>query len=162
MNNFNEKILSRITDDFQVLAKVVLRQQNHIASLLDNNKDEALYAEINNDERIIDSLEVKIRNEVINTIVLYNPRATNLRMIISYYDMTAYLERIGDLLLNISNFMQHVDIQGKIFGDFKKILSKRTLNFLQKIMWCVLYLRKRKRDSWKSCHCHNMPILRAL
>ena len=39
MNNFNEKILSRITDDFQVLAKVVLRQQNHIASLLDNNKD---------------------------------------------------------------------------------------------------------------------------
>ena len=115
MNNFNEKILSRITDDFQVLAKVVLRQQNHIASLLDNNKDEALYAEINNDERIIDSLEVKIRNEVINTIVLYNPRATNLRMIISYYDMTAYLERIGDLLLNISNFMQHVDIQGKIF-----------------------------------------------
>lgn len=124
MNNFNEKILSRITDDFQVLAKVVLRQQNHIASLLDNNKDEALYAEINNDERIIDSLEVKIRNEVINTIVLYNPRATNLRMIISYYDMTAYLERIGDLLLNISNFMQQVDIQGKIFGDFKKILSK--------------------------------------
>ena len=124
MNNFKDKILNRITDDFQVLSKIVLRQQHHIKSLLEDNKDAALYAEINNDERIIDSLEVKIRDEVINTIVMYNPRATNLRMIISYYDMTAYLERIGDLLLNISKFMQKADLQGKVFGNYKKTLSQ--------------------------------------
>lgn len=119
MSGLQEKMLSRITADFQVLAKVVLRQQENIKQLLENNKDDALYTEINNDEHIIDSLEVKIRNEVINTIVLYSPRATNLRMIISYYDMTAYLERIGDLILNIAKYLLKVDLQGEVFEIYK-------------------------------------------
>lgn len=119
MSGLHEKMLSRITTDFQVLVKVVLRQQENIKQLLEDNKNDALYTEINNDELIIDSLEVKIRNEVINTIVLYSPRATNLRMIISYYDMTAYLERIGDLMLNIAEFLQKADLQGEIFKVYK-------------------------------------------
>ena len=92
--------------------------------MLDNNQDQELYTEIHNNERIIDSLEVKIRNEVINTIVLYSPRASNLRMIISYYDMTAYLERIGDLILNISHFLQKTDVHGSLFGEYKEKLVK--------------------------------------
>lgn len=124
MSGLKEKMLSRITADFQVLAKVVFRQQGHIREMLENNQDEALYAEINNDERIIDSLEVKIRDEVINTIVLYSPRATNLRMIVSYYDMTAYLERIGDLILNIAHYLLKVDLQGKVFTEYKPAFTK--------------------------------------
>ena len=101
MPTLKEKVFSRITEDFQVLAKIVIRQLNLTKQLMDDNHKEEIYTEINNNERIIDSIEVKIRNEVINMIVLYSPRATNLRMIISYYDMTAYLERIGDLILNV-------------------------------------------------------------
>ncbi len=119
MSGLQEKMLSRITADFQVLAKIIFRQQENIKQLLENNNDDALYTEINNDEHIIDSLEVKIRNEVINTIVLYNPRATNLRMIISYYDMTAYLERIGDLMLNIAQFIQTSDLKSEIWQIYK-------------------------------------------
>ena len=103
MPTLKEKVFSRITEDFQVLAKIVIRQLNLTKQLMDDNHKEEIYTEINNNERIIDSIEVKIRNEVINMIVLYSPRATNLRMIISYYDMTAYLERIGDLILNVSH-----------------------------------------------------------
>lgn len=124
MSTLKEKVFSRITDDFQVLATVAIRQHNHIREMLEDNQNEQLYAEINNNERIIDSLEVKIRNEVINTIVLYSPRATNLRMIISYYDMTAYLERIGDLILNIANFLQKTEIHGQLFSAFKDNLVK--------------------------------------
>ena len=83
-----------------------------------------IYTEINNNERIIDSIEVKIRNEVINMIVLYSPRATNLRMIISYYDMTAYLERIGDLILNVSHFMKKIAVDDCLFTTYKKDLLK--------------------------------------
>lgn len=142
MSNLKEKIFSRITDDFQVLATVVLRQHNRIITMLEENKDSTLAAEINNDERIIDSLEVKIRNEVINTIVLYNPRATNLRMIISYYDMTAYLERIGDLILNISHFLQKADIKGDLFGEYKPALVKMltlTENMTQNAIFAFSY-----------------------
>ena len=124
MSSLKEKVFSRITDDFQVLATMAIRQQTNIKAMLEDNKNEEIYAEINNNERIIDSLEVKIRNEVINTIVLYSPRATNLRMIISYYDMTAYLERIGDLILNISHFLLKSDIHGTLFSEYKSDLVK--------------------------------------
>ena len=65
-----------------------------------------------------------MRDEVINTIVLYSPRAGDLRKIMAYYDMTAYLERIGDLLINISIFMNQVNIGGAIFPLYKNHISK--------------------------------------
>ncbi|MGL4805261.1 MAG: phosphate signaling complex PhoU family protein, partial [Bacteroidales bacterium] len=43
--------------------------------------------------------------------------------IISYYDMTAYLERIGDLVLNIANFLKRANIQDPIFIHFKEDLN---------------------------------------
>ena len=73
MPTLKEKVFSRITEDFQVLAKIVIRQLNLTKQLMDDNHKEEIYTEINNNERIIDSIEVKIRNEVINMIVLYSP-----------------------------------------------------------------------------------------
>lgn len=142
METLKEKVFSRITDDFQVLAAIVIRQHNHIKNILEDNKNTELYTEINNNERIIDSLEVKIRNEVIHTIVLYSPRATNLRLIISYYDMTAYLERIGDLLLNIAQFLLKTDIQGPLFSSYKKEIAKMlelTENMTQNAIFAFSY-----------------------
>ncbi len=124
MVTLKEKVFNRITDDFQVLTHEVFQQLELIERMMDDNDDEKLYAEIYNNERIIDSLEVKMRSEVINTIVLYTPRATNLRVIISYYDMTAYLERIGDLIMNIANFLRKTDIHGGLFSRYKSRLKE--------------------------------------
>ena len=111
MPTLKEKVFSRITEDFQVLAKIVIRQLNLTKQLMDDNHKEEIYTEINNNERIIDSIEVKIRNEV-------------MRMIISYYDMTAYLERIGDLILNVSHFMKKIAVDDCLFTTYKKDLLK--------------------------------------
>ena len=77
MPTLKEKVFSRITEDFQVLATIVIRQLN-LTKAINGRQPQSrrLYTEINNNERIIDSIEVKIRNEVINMIVLYSPRAT--------------------------------------------------------------------------------------
>ena len=83
-----------------------------------------MYQNIRANEHIIDSLEVKIRTEVINAIVLYTPRATNLRIIISYYDMTAYLERVGDLIMNMARFLHHINIEGALFIEHRGQLMK--------------------------------------
>lgn len=124
MATLNENVFNRITGDFQVLAKIILQQFHFIYQLLEDNKTENTYTDLENNERLIDSLEVKIRDEVIHTIVLYNPRATNLRKIISYYDMTAYLERIGDLTVNISRFLRRTALEGPLFQEYKKDLVK--------------------------------------
>lgn len=128
MTTLKEKVLSRISEDFQVMAKVVIKQINLTKMLMEENRNEEIYTEINNNERIIDSLDVKMRDEVINTIVLYSPRATNLRMIMSYYDMTAYLERIGDLLINITGFLRKIAIHNPLFCQYKEnLLNMLTL-----------------------------------
>lgn len=124
MVTLKEKVFSRITDDFHVLAPEVFRQLELIGKMMDDNQNELLYNEICKNEHIIDSLEVKMRAEVINSIVLYAPRATNLRIIISYYDMTANLERVGDMIVNLSNSLQNTDIKGDLFGSYKSTLQK--------------------------------------
>lgn len=124
MNIIREKFFERITQDFEVLAQTVLRQMEQTIRLLEDNSETDLCSQIDNTEKIIDGLDVKMRNEVIHVIVLYSPRATDLRKIMAYYDMTAYLERIGDLLLNISGFIRQTDLQGNLYRAFNKDLSK--------------------------------------
>ena len=52
MPTLKEKVFSRITEDFQVLAKIVIRQLNLTKQLMDDNHKEEIYTEINNNERI--------------------------------------------------------------------------------------------------------------
>jgi len=125
MKTIREKYLGKIQADFEVLSKVVLQQLDNTLQLVRNNKDQSLYTIIGHNELIIDSLEVKIRDEVIHSIVLYAPRASDSRKIMSYHDMTAYLERIGDLILNIADFLREVNIEGLFFKRFEKIVTEQ-------------------------------------
>lgn len=111
-------ILEKIKNDFQILVKVVFNQ----FALC--KKEEINMDEIITNEGIIDSLEVKIRSEVISSIVLYNPRAIDLRKIIAYYDMTAYIERIGDHLLNIAEELTIIDHNGSMFKKISADIEK--------------------------------------
>lgn len=125
MTTIREKYLEKIKEDFEVLSTVVIQQMDLVYTLTESNKDSELHATIEQNEVIIDSLEVKIRDEVINSIVLYCPRASDCRKIMSYHDMTAYLERIGDLLLNIADFLREVDLNGNLYTLFLKIIHEQ-------------------------------------
>ncbi len=125
MTTIREKYLEKIKEDFEVLSTVVIQQMDHVYTLTKSNKDTELHSTIEQNEVIIDSLEVKIRDEVINSIVLYCPRASDCRKIMSYHDMTAYLERIGDLLLNIADFLREVDPEGSLYTLFLKIIHEQ-------------------------------------
>ena len=125
MATIRDKFIQKIKEDFELLSVIVLRQTDNIITLSENNKNPELYDTINENEKIIDGLEIKIRDEVINSIVLYSPRASDSRKIISYHDMTAYLERIGDLLLNIADFLHVVNFQGALYPSFQRILREQ-------------------------------------
>ncbi|WP_303180759.1 PhoU domain-containing protein [uncultured Butyricimonas sp.] len=125
MTTIREKYLEKIKEDFEVLSTVVIQQMDIVFTLTESNKDAELHDKIEHNEVIIDGLEVKIRDEVINSIVLYCPRASDCRKIMSYHDMTAYLERIGDLLLNIADFLREVELQGELYTLFREIIRKQ-------------------------------------
>lgn len=99
MRNKNTAI-ENIIQDFEILAEISLKQLNFIKSLISkSNADrQKLCSDIQKNEIIIDTFELKINDEVINTIVLYKPVAGDLRNIISCMRMASSLERISDLV----------------------------------------------------------------
>ena len=117
-----------IKEDFNVLNKVIARQVEIIQQLLSGIVEPDDYEHIEMNETIIDSLEVKIRSEVINGIVLYTPRASEARRMFALHDMTSYLERIGDLLLNVANFTRTIDSSNGLYlqyaGTLHEMLSE--------------------------------------
>ena len=84
-----------IKEDFNVLNKVIARQVEAIQHILSGIVEPEAYEHIEMNETIIDSLEVKIRSEVINGIILYTPRASEARRMFALHDMTSYLEPVS-------------------------------------------------------------------
>ncbi|MDR0231098.1 MAG: phosphate uptake regulator PhoU [Dysgonamonadaceae bacterium] len=124
MDTIKSKYLDRLLADFELLSEIILKELSIIRTLFEKGKDLALCEEIERSEKIIDSLDVKIRESVINAILLFNPKATDLRKIISYHDMTIYLERIGDLIMNISIFVKENEWESDLYTELKAILAK--------------------------------------
>jgi phosphate transport system protein len=91
------------------------------------------YEEIATNEILIDGLDVKMREKVINAIFLFNPKAMDLRKIIAYHDMTIYMERIGDLILNISRLLGQCKLEGESFDELGKKIAQM-LVFVEKMV----------------------------
>lgn len=119
-----EIIFEKIKNDFHLLSKIVMKQLSYNKQLLGKNPDISIIADVKENEHLIDSLEVKLRSEMISAIVLYAPRAIDLRKIIAYYDMTAYMERIGDHLNNVAKRLISLDRAGTIYQSVQPLLEK--------------------------------------
>ena len=104
MNRLKDTVLKPVGDQFDRLTELILRQLSITRQLLAGNSSAELRDELNRNESAIDGLEVSIRDEGVNVIVLHAPRASNLRIIMACYDTTSNLERIGDLIHNVYEF----------------------------------------------------------
>jgi len=122
--NIKTRQLDILLNDFELLAKTTLLQHQIANKLLQNNSIESLYEEAEANEIIIDRLEIKIREEAVFTIFQFNPKAADLRKIITYQDITTNLERIADMLLNIIHFLKNTDLSSKEFERTKKDIDK--------------------------------------
>lgn len=120
-----------ILSDFETMSKLVLEQYRRVQNLLSPLRPQPTLAEIEEEERIIDGMEVKLHNDVVQALVLYTPRATESRLVMSYYDITSNLERVGDLLLNAAQHLMRSHKAGQIYSEmaqkferfFDKVLS---------------------------------------
>ncbi len=87
------------------------RLRSAIRSLL--NKDKELAKIIVDGDRDIDCREIEIEEDCLKMLALYQPVATDLRMIISILKINSDLERVGDLAQNIAQrSVTLADIEG--------------------------------------------------
>ncbi|MDD2265002.1 MAG: PhoU domain-containing protein [Bacteroidales bacterium] len=119
-----EKFLDKLHEDFMFLSDIVLTQMTKALELLHDNHNENLVKLLKGNEKIIDSLDVTIKEKVINAIMLFTPRASDLRRLMAYHDMTICMERIGDLIDNIRHMLFAMDFSVPGFDPYRKLLDE--------------------------------------
>jgi phosphate transport system protein len=105
MSTKKEQSIQEIMNNFQEMADLVLAQLNLIEKLMtgeEEKENKDLIIKINQNEKKIDQYEVSVSDKFINAIVLYQPVASDIRKLVAIYRMIINLERIGDLVMNIS------------------------------------------------------------
>jgi phosphate transport system protein len=103
MNTKKEQSIQDIMNSFQEMADLVLGQLSLIEKLMSGDESQPeLINKIKKNENDIDKYEIIISDKFINTIVLYQPVASDIRKIVAIYRMALNLERIGDQVMNIS------------------------------------------------------------
>jgi phosphate transport system protein len=96
---------------FEEMADLVLIQLTLLEkymSLNDRDEMKSALARIEENENRIDEYEVIVSDKFINSIILYQPVASDIRKLNSIYRISINLERIGDLVLNIIHSIETV------------------------------------------------------
>ena len=105
MSTKKEQSIKDIMNSFNEMADIVLEQLSLIEKLMtgnDKTEHEELTIKIKKNEKEIDKYEISVSDKFINAIVLYQPVASDIRRLVAVYRMTINLERIGDLVMNIT------------------------------------------------------------
>jgi len=121
-----EIAIEDIFDDFSRVSEIILLQLKRLKDIIisgDIIMSKEIFSGFEKNEKTIDKYEIKISEKVINTIVLYNPFASDLRKIIAIYNMTLSIERIGDLIINIIKSARNIE-NVKLFEKSKDSIYK--------------------------------------
>lgn len=119
-----EKYLEELQSDFRILSEIILNQISLTHRLLENDPNNEVSEEISRNEKLIDSLDLTIREKIINAIILFTPRASDLRKIMAYHDITISMERVGDQMLNVAVFLGKTDLSIEGFEEYRGHLEK--------------------------------------
>ncbi len=106
-----DEAIKGIMADYEMLANLVLQQLDILETMITTaelNPTEEHLDIIEKNENKLDKWEVKLSDKIVNTIVLYQPVASEIRNLIALYRIIISLERIGDLTLNIASFMKSI------------------------------------------------------
>jgi phosphate transport system protein len=111
MKTKREESILDIIATFEEMADVILAQLKLLEKYMDGPvKEECnrIRFEITANEDKIDKYEVLISEKFINSIVLYQPVASDIRKIIAIYRMSINLERVGDRVMNILHSVENI------------------------------------------------------
>ena len=120
-----DNALHSLLSHFNEMVELVMRQLEIVNKLLvdgTTNIPTEIQQEIEQNENRIDGYEISLGNEIIDIIALQNPVASDIRKIMSAYQMISNLERIGDQVKNIDKFLSRIEDK-TVFEHMLPVLS---------------------------------------
>ena len=127
--------INHIHADFEELANLVLEQLDLMEQVIISGEievpDEDL-RRIQTNEKDIDKREVKLSDKIVNAIVLYKPVASDLRWIMACYRIILSLERIGDIVINITDFIKKIKTP-EVYEKLREVLSNMTIQSIKMV-----------------------------
>ncbi len=111
MKTKREESILDIIATFEEMADTILAQLKLLEKFMDEQSEEkraAIRSEIDINEDRIDKYEVLVSEKFINSIILYQPVASDIRKAVAISRMSINLERIGDRVINILNSIDNI------------------------------------------------------
>jgi Phosphate uptake regulator len=139
-NSIKNRQFTRLHDSFESLSEKLMAQYGLVEDNFRNLGEAAVEQKLEDNENAIDQLEKDVRVEFVNSILLFSPRAKELRKIITYHDLTNLLEESGDILMYIAQLLKKVDYKieefdnlvvflMKMFAEAKQMMSNALFSF---------------------------------
>jgi phosphate transport system protein len=125
MTSKKDDAIKNLMAEFEDFANLVLHQLDlleKVVSAGETTVPEEIEQEMQENEKSIDKAEVKLSDKIINTIVLYQPVASDIRKIIACYRIIINLERVSDQAMNILGMLQNIKIP-EIFANLSDVIS---------------------------------------
>jgi phosphate transport system protein len=142
--NAIQEVINRFTD----YSNLILRQLSLLEKIFSTGAGvipEELAEEIRKNEEKSDRFEIKISERIINTIVLQQPLASDLRKLMAVYQMVINLERIGDLVINITGFIPKIKDQ-ETFAKVHDVIYNMLLVAGSMVQKSILSFTQRDRE----------------
>lgn len=120
-----DEAIKDIMADYESLANLVLQQLDILEAIITSSElhlPDELYQTIKGNEDKLDKWEVKLSDKIVNTIVLYQPVASEIRNLIALYRITISLERIGDLAVSVTKFMRDIKNE-EVYASLSDFIS---------------------------------------
>jgi phosphate transport system protein len=130
MTSKKDDAIKSILDDFEEFANLVLHQLDLLEKIVSGGNikiPEEVLKEMESNEKKIDKLDVKISDKIVNTIVLYQPVASDIRKIFACYRIVNSLERIGDMVMIILGYIQNIKTL-KLYVELNDVITNMLIN----------------------------------
>ena len=140
MSQKKEEAIQKVMNEFENMADLVLGQLDFLENFFQSGARELTpqaLKEFNNNEEMIDHFEVKLNERIVNTIVLYQPVASEIRRIIACYRIINNLERIGDYSVNLIHFVTKIKTP-EIYEQMSDVISTMFLSSTQMVKKSLL------------------------
>lgn len=146
--NVKNTAIQEIQSSFIEFANLILKQLELLEKQM-NCKEPDICREtleqIKVNEERIDQFEIEVSDKFIHALVLYHPVASELRKIIAIYRMSINLERIGDLVVNITNSVYKMQ-NSEAYSDMADVIFNMLMQSIKMVEKSLLSFINGDRD----------------